>query len=392
MSTLEQSLARAWPAIRRWLMRIHLWIGIAFCIPFAVLGVTGSYLVYDQDFTAPPRATAAGEFKAPSEIIAAATAANPERRVTNLSMPLAAGDPASVRIARPGAERGPRATSQVFVDPVSLEVLDTRDGVRTPLSDFMHSLHGNFLVGGRDGRSIVGWMGVGMTFLGISGLILWWPRNGKWKDALWRKNAKGLVFQRQLHSIVGVLGWVAFIVVSFTGVAISFPQTVSAGMHAMFGGSPPEPRIGDIEPLANTAAITPDQAVATALAKVPDAHLGNLTIPGDADQPYRLTLIANDALAGAPVITAVVDPYRNEVLAVRDPRNFAMGESIMAWQRTLHDGRALGAVWAFLVFLSGLMPPLFAVTGTAMWWMRRQARLRVRSQQHPTGAVGVPAE
>ena len=60
MSTSEQSPARAWPAIRRWLMRFHLWIGIAFCIPFAVLGITGSYLVYDQDFTAPPRATKIG--------------------------------------------------------------------------------------------------------------------------------------------------------------------------------------------------------------------------------------------------------------------------------------------------------------------------------------------
>ena len=68
-------------------------------------------------------------------------AVNPERRATNLTMPLVAGDPATVRVASGGGERGPRATSQVFVDPVSLEVLDTRDGVRTPLSDFMHSLH-----------------------------------------------------------------------------------------------------------------------------------------------------------------------------------------------------------------------------------------------------------
>ena len=56
MSALEQTTGSAWPIIRRWLLRIHLWIGIAFCIPFAVLGITGSYLVYDQDVTAPPRA------------------------------------------------------------------------------------------------------------------------------------------------------------------------------------------------------------------------------------------------------------------------------------------------------------------------------------------------
>ena len=85
--------------------------------------------------------------------------------------------------------------------PVSLEVLGTREGVRTPVSDLMHGLHGSFSLGGRTGRPIVGWMGVGMTFLGISGLILWWPRKGAWKNSIGvRKNARGSVWHRQLHA------------------------------------------------------------------------------------------------------------------------------------------------------------------------------------------------
>src|SRR5262245_46887007 len=230
---MEQSPANTWSSIRRLLLRIHLWIGIAFCIPFAVLGITGAYLVYDQDFAAPPRATAVGEYKAPTAIIAAAIAGNPDLRAANLSMPLNAGDPATVRVAREGV----RGTSQVFVDPVSLDVLGTREGIRTPASDFMHGLHGSFSLGGRTGRPIVGWMGVGMTFLGISGLILWWPRKGAWKNSLGvKKNARGALWHRQLHQTVGVLGWVAFVVVSFTGVAISFPQAHTAAFQAMFGG------------------------------------------------------------------------------------------------------------------------------------------------------------
>ena len=254
MSTIEQSSARVHLGIganiRRWLLRIHLWIGIAFCIPFAVLGITGSFLVYDQDITAPPRAAAVGEYKAPTAIIGAALAANPDRRATNLSMPLVAGDPATVRVAREGV----RGTSQVFVDPVSLEVLGTREGVRTPLSDLMHGLHGSFSLGGRTGRPIVGWMGVFMTFLGISGLIMWWPRRGAWRNSIGvKKNARGFVWHRQLHATVGVLGWVAFVVVSFTGVAISFPQTTTAAFHGLFGGDAPQPRIASVEPLSEHA-------------------------------------------------------------------------------------------------------------------------------------------
>jgi uncharacterized iron-regulated membrane protein len=54
------------------------------------------------------------------------------------------------------------------------------------------------------------------------------------------------------------------------------------------------------------------------------------------------------------------------VLQVRDP-----SESFMAWQRPLHQG-SVGPIWRFLVFLSGLVPLLFVVTGTIMWLKKRK--------------------
>jgi len=43
----------------------------------------------------------------------------------------------------------------------------------------------------------------------------------------------------------------------------------------------------------------------------------------------------------------------------------------MAWMRPVHQG-ILGPVWQFLVFLSGLVPSLFVVTGMIMWWKKRR--------------------
>src|SRR5262249_15294684 len=269
-----ESSAQTWPVVRRVLLQLHLWIGIAFAIPFAILGITGAYLVYDQDFSAPPRATAVGEYKAPMAIIGAALATAPGQRATSLSMPLVAGDPATVRVARDVAGEERPISSQVFIDPVSLAVLGTREGIRTPVSDFMHGLHGSFALGGRTGRPIVGWMGVGMTFLGITGLILWWPRKGAWKNSIGvKKNARGALLHRQLHQTVGVFGWIAFIAVSFTGVAISFPQTHISMFQGLFGGDPPQERIGSIDPVANGSIIDADQAVALALKAAPGSHL-----------------------------------------------------------------------------------------------------------------------
>jgi uncharacterized iron-regulated membrane protein len=57
-----------------------------------------------------------------------------------------------------------------------------------------------------------------------------------------------------------------------------------------------------------------------------------------------------------------------------DPRLFSVGERILAWQHAAHAGQALGWVWKILVFLCGLLPLLFAVTGATMWWLKRRGR------------------
>ena len=113
--------------------------------------------------------------------------------------------------------------------------------------------------------------------------------------------------------------------------------------------------------------------------------------PASATQPYRVQLVGNADIAGAPAINATIGPYKAEVTSVRDPRQYALGDSLMPWQRTIHDGRAFGAVWAFLVFVIGLLPPLFAVTGTMMWWLKRKSRQMGRSRD-AIAAEGVPAE
>ncbi len=58
--------------------------------------------------------------------------------------------------------------------------------------------------------------------------------------------------------------------------------------------------------------------------------------------------------------------HSGKVLMVRDN-----SERFLAWMRPVHDG-TLGALWRFMVFLSGLVPTLFIVTGLIMWWKKRQ--------------------
>jgi uncharacterized iron-regulated membrane protein len=59
---------------------------------------------------------------------------------------------------------------------------------------------------------------------------------------------------------------------------------------------------------------------------------------------------------------------------VLDPRIYPLGEKIVAWQRPLHEGEGLGPIFRFLVFLSGLLPLMFSVTGVWMWLKGRRRR------------------
>jgi uncharacterized iron-regulated membrane protein len=67
------------------------------------------------------------------------------------------------------------------------------------------------------------------------------------------------------------------------------------------------------------------------------------------------------------------------VLSLRDPREQGLADRVHGWQRPLHEGGGLGPVWRFLVFLSGLSPLLFSVTGTTMWVLRRRKRATTRA-------------
>lgn len=388
--------------IRRVLFQIHLWIGLILGVLFVALGLTGSILVYHEEIDASaaplPHASATGTPKPLEDIIAAAHQAAPRASgSTLLTLPEKAGDPITVRFLqsfRPaGAEGGsrnresrgaesrsagaPRAgqgrAPTLFIDPVSARVIGKRQTAMSPIVQFAHDLHGNLFLG-RDGRGLVGWLGVGMVILGLTGLVLWWPKPHLWKYAfVVRRTAKGLRFHRELHAMVGIWGFIVFIVVSFTGVGIAFPETI----RAMAGGGAPafNLRTGpEIEPANTENPTDADQAVALAQKAVPGTQARSVLMPASPAQAISVAL----APAGQdPAILSMVyvDPWRGKVVAVRDPSSLSAADSFMAWQRPLHEGGGLGPVWRLLVFLSGFLPLLFVVTGVTMWIKKRRARL-----------------
>lgn len=388
----EESTRRiAW---RYWLQQIHLWVGLTLCIPLVIIGITGSILVYGHDlehlFGPPePRATVTGEQRSADEIIAAARASAPPGMVPGMiRMPDEHGAPAVVRLMRARSQTGtspaggqPQASPfagsiQVLIDPVSLQVLGNPVPAPSWLR-FLHDLHGNLLVSGRDGRVAVGWLGVAMLVLGLSGIIIWWPRSGRWITAFTvKKGARGLRLHRDLHGAVGIWSLIVFMVVSFSGVYLAFPAQTGAVINAVFPARDLRAAANAIrvEPIKDATPIGIDLAIALAREAVGASEVRMVFLPMRPDQTMRITLTRPDHVEGAPTITLFIDPWTGRIVDIHDPQKFSVGETIMAWQRPLHYGQGLGEIYKFAVFLSGITIPIFAVTGCAMWLLKRRAR------------------
>ncbi|HEX6956400.1 MAG TPA: PepSY-associated TM helix domain-containing protein [Ferrovibrio sp.] len=386
--------------IRYWLQQLHLWTGLILLLPLVAMGISGAVLVYAHDLpslfgAARPQITAAGEWQSPAALIAAARAeagaAGSGRVPLSVSWPVKPGEPAMVRLSRPGlaAESGasaPPRTSPfagsvpVLLDPVTAQPVRRAAPAMSGWVRFFHDLHGHLFITGGLGRRLVGWLGIAMLALGCSGLVLWWPRqwrDGQWKAAFMvRRTARGVRLHRELHGAAGIWSLTIFMLVSFTGVYIAFPQQTAAMINAVFPGR--DLRAAQLQarvaPLPGAMPIALDAAIDLARAKVPDARFLSAFLPVQPSQPLRIGLIRAGHEEGAPAITVLVDPWRHSVIDVFDPAGFSAGETIMAWQRALHEGAGLGGIYRFLVFLSGLIIPLFAVTGFFMWWIKRRNR------------------
>src|SRR5262249_32216115 len=123
---------------------------------------------------------------------------------------------------RPAAEGQRPQFFTIFLDPPTGKVLDKMN-FRESFFGFLHVFHENLTIPQYNGRAVVGWAGVGMLILSLTGIWLWWPRNGAFLPGLrWRRAPQT---STNLHHIFGFWISIPLALVSLTGIYLSFPQT-----------------------------------------------------------------------------------------------------------------------------------------------------------------------
>jgi uncharacterized iron-regulated membrane protein len=379
-ATMNEVHAVALPARRvrmrkAWVL-IHLWLGITLGVAGALLGVTGSVLVFDRAIDGalnPQRyATSGKEVLLPYADYASrgARAVGEGARVLNLRIPHAEATPVVVFVRAKGEAAGLR---RVYLDPPTGRALDAPAG--GGLIGWAHDFHESLTLREYGGREIVGGVGVAMLISSLTGIYLWWPRRRlRRKDFGFRR---GSVLSRNLHFTFGIYASLVLAMLSFTGIFLAFPDAGRAAVGALAPVSP-SPR-GMQAAESQGRLITPDEAVAVARARFPEASVASVGIPAGARGVYRIALreAGDDSERGAIVV--FVDPRSRSVLRQLDPATQTSGDTFLAYQRPLHEGDALGIGGRVAVSVVGSLPALFVVTGTMMWLRSRRFKGRARA-------------
>lgn len=369
---------------RRFWLAVHLWLGLGLGGLFALLGLTGSALVFylDVDAWLNPATQVRQAAAVPPPIDAVhrqLRLAFPERDGPwRIEMPLAPDRPLMARYYKP-AERAGRSFAPLMVtlDPETLAVTSSRfwgDSLMT----WIYDLHYSLLLD-RTGVTLIGIAGLIVTVSLLSGLYLWWPSRARLRAALRPVLRAGAVRRTyDLHALGGIYGLFVLLVLTLTGAALALPETARS-VVAPFSvltpalSLPAPPGRTEREPLSLDAAVT------IARAHFPDAEVRWIETTEAGNTPISVRLHrAFEPGRRFPRTQVWLDAADGRLLAVRDPAGNSGGDSVLDWLHPLHNGEALGLPGRIVVCISGFIPLLLFVTGIIRWRQKLRARSRSR--------------
>lgn len=318
-----------------------------------------------------------------------------------LAQYIAPAKPESVAVFRINSGE---AAIMVAVNPYDAQVLGQWDR-RHALYDLADSIHSDMLIGTLGDRLIEIAAGFGIVLV-ITGLYMWWPRNGERFSAMLlpRFAEKGRQLWKALHRTIGFyasilllvflvsgLSWAGVWGAKFTQAWSTFPigkwsdAPLSDATHAsmnhgsikdvpwtleeapmpMSGSDAGHPGLGHGQP------VTLDNVIAFARAIGFDKRF-QLNFPKDETGVWSISrdTMSNDSTDPRSDRTVHIDRYTGKVLADIKYENYGLAGKAMALGVSFHMG-TIGLWNLILVTVYCLAVIFLSVSGFVLWWKRR---------------------
>ncbi|MEP6607544.1 MAG: PepSY-associated TM helix domain-containing protein [Burkholderiaceae bacterium] len=376
------------PSRLKW-FSVHRWVGTGLGAWFALVGLTGAILVFDDPIDAwlnPHLLTtiSRGPQLSAQAIVEHAEAAYPLGLVEKIRFPIADGEVYRLTLrARPrrvGAER-----IEATFDPVSgarlgARLLESISLARPDLMRTLYEFHRNVLLG-NTGSNIVGLAGVLLLTSTVTGFVLAVPRS---RAALRRivsinPRASGTRIAFDLHRSTGIIFALTLLLATLTGATLVYVNYVRE-IVSVFSAVAPFPTV-PWQPQEGQQPLQLDRVIADLKMRFPEhallevhgsprqmaGHLYYLKKPGDV---HRL---------GDTIVW--INPLSGELMVERSPRTRTSGEAFMHWLFPLHSGTAFGTAGQVAMSATGAVPLLMVVTGLWVWLRKRRGERIARERR-----------
>ncbi len=377
-------------ARRKLWLDVHLWLGLSFGFFLAVVGLTGSVLVFWHEIdemlnpalyeAAPHEGMAA---KPIDELIVAAKQAAPAGWDSAwLDAPRQNGNYVFGFYYPEASAKPDEAESlNVVIDPHTADVVGRRvfyhawNPLKHCFVGFFFKLHYALFLG-ETGVTIIGTLAVLFFISVMSGLILWWPLTGNWKRVLTiKRKASAERFNHDLHQSAGFYSLIVMLALLVSGIYFNLPDQFK-WLVERFSTLTPE-----VDSKQTKPALTSNNPLENALQKAQTLYSG--ATPhyynfGNGDKAVFTACYKDIPSLRSKVLDmgcVNINSASGEILQIKDPAHGTAGDVFMQWQWPLHSGQAFGWTGRILVFLTGLICPLMFVTGVIRWLQKRRVKV-----------------
>ncbi len=377
-------------ARRKYWLKIHLWLGLSLGLLLSIYGVTGSFLVFYAEID---------EYLHPELLVVDAPEKRHYRPIADI---FAAGKTVMPPMAKQIFAIYPRNEHAAFklryqfsvadnaserwivgVNPYTAQVTGkmrltrSSDWLPHTFIDCVFELHYALLMPVTDISSpIVGVSAALLIISSLTGLIVWWPLTGHWRNALtFKLGASRVRFNYDLHKTSGFYTCLVLAPLLFSGIFILLPEHLLPVVE-LFSPTTYRYNFRSKPPQVKAPALGVDHAVAIALDRYPTGRPHWISSPANPRQTYT---VCQDGVAASGSWLqrrcTVIDRYSGQILDLDDPSlpDATAGEIFSHWQWPLHSGQAFGLTGRILVFITGLSCPVLFVTGVIRWRQKRRA-------------------
>ncbi|WP_187263564.1 PepSY-associated TM helix domain-containing protein [Pontibacter beigongshangensis] len=363
--------------MRKFILQVHLWIGLVAGAVLSVVGITGSLYVFQPELTAalyPHLYKATNPEAAPVDVREVLQQAGRQfgKEVVTVNFPLRKLQNYILKV------EGKK--EWLFFDATTGKYLGEMEQRRGVL-DTILEIHRTLTVG-ETGSVITGACALLLAFVLLSsGIMLWFPRKKRQlKDGL-RLKPKASFKRRNydLHSVTGFYVSIPLFIIAVTGAYFAFPVQTQQAVNTLTLTTRPEPDPKTLKSAYQAAvpAMNVYQALDLMESMYGSYHKRYLILPKDS-VGYVYFSYTNQVEVGAgtqqrPAV--YLDQYTAEILYAYDPADAPLGHRVTKnWFVPLHFGEVGGYITRVFWFLLGLVPAMLWVTGILIWLGRKRKR------------------